>query len=312
MQTSQTADGQKPGAEETLVVRTMRLETGEVIKTMRVPWTRQDTDWPVNAEGYVESVKEGGAQWVLKMDPFAGGGRIVGRVESSCAPNSTFVTEEEQMITTCDPGGGGKLIAMSTAGGPWLWESRTASNTMWPLLVAAPNGSRLARETLVLKRPDKRYKHLVGADDLRGQMVRVMDVADRKVKLEAPVSRVLDGDEKWPSRCRGGAWRFLATARSRFLNYLSRPDSLVRISCIPRTDTLAPILPLQHSRRTSMNQTRALKIVLALVGILFLATIYPMVIMMRQEPALSMMLSLYATLGVFCFWQSAYRQSTAV
>jgi hypothetical protein len=48
-----------------------------------------------------------------------------------------------------------------------------------------------------------------------------------------------------------------------------------------------------------MNQTRALKIVLALVGILFLATIYPMVIMMRQEPALSMMLSLYATLGVF-------------
>lgn len=48
-----------------------------------------------------------------------------------------------------------------------------------------------------------------------------------------------------------------------------------------------------------MNRTRGLKIVLALVGILFLATIYPMVMMMRQEPALSMMLSLYATLGVF-------------
>jgi hypothetical protein len=193
VQASQTADGQKPGAAETLVVRTMRLETGEVIKTMRVPWTRQDTDWPVNAEGYVESVKEGGAQWALKLDPFAGGNRIVGRVESSCAPNSTFMTEEEQMITTCDPGGGGKLIAMSTAGGPWLWEARTASNTMWPLLVVAPDGSRLARETLVLKRPDKRYKHLVGADDLRGQMVRVMDAADGKVKLEAPVSPVLDG-----------------------------------------------------------------------------------------------------------------------
>ncbi len=193
VQASQMADGQKSGPEETLVVRTMRLETGEVMKTLRVPWTRQDTDWPVNAEGYVESVKEGGAQWALSMNRFAGGNRIVGRVESSCAPNSTFVTEEEQLITTCDPGGGGKLIAMSTAGGPWLWEATTAANTMWPLLDAALDGSRLARETLVLKRPVKRYKHLVGADDLRGQMVRVIDTADGKVKLEAPLSPVLDG-----------------------------------------------------------------------------------------------------------------------
>jgi Family of unknown function (DUF6632) len=43
----------------------------------------------------------------------------------------------------------------------------------------------------------------------------------------------------------------------------------------------------------------ALKIVLALVGVLFLALAYPMFVFVRQEPALSMMLSLYATLGVF-------------
>jgi hypothetical protein len=42
-----------------------------------------------------------------------------------------------------------------------------------------------------------------------------------------------------------------------------------------------------------------LKIVLALVGLLFLALAYPLAIFMRQEPALSMMLSLYVTLGVF-------------
>ncbi len=48
-----------------------------------------------------------------------------------------------------------------------------------------------------------------------------------------------------------------------------------------------------------MSRGRALKIVLGLVGVLFLAMILPMVMMMRQEPALSMMLSLYATLGVF-------------
>lgn len=48
-----------------------------------------------------------------------------------------------------------------------------------------------------------------------------------------------------------------------------------------------------------MNRELALKIVLALVGVLFLALVYPMVMFVRQEPALSMMLSLYVTLGIF-------------
>jgi hypothetical protein len=48
-----------------------------------------------------------------------------------------------------------------------------------------------------------------------------------------------------------------------------------------------------------MNRERALKIVLALVGLLFLAFGYPMVMFMRQDPALAMMASLYVTLGAF-------------
>ncbi len=48
-----------------------------------------------------------------------------------------------------------------------------------------------------------------------------------------------------------------------------------------------------------MKPQFALKIVLALVGILFLALSYPMIVFMRQAPALSMMFSLYVTLGVF-------------
>src|SRR5277367_4990509 len=44
---------------------------------------------------------------------------------------------------------------------------------------------------------------------------------------------------------------------------------------------------------------RVVKIVLGVVGALFLATAYPMVVFVRQEPALSMMFSLYVTLGVF-------------
>src|SRR6185312_2366473 len=48
-----------------------------------------------------------------------------------------------------------------------------------------------------------------------------------------------------------------------------------------------------------MNREMALKIVLAFVGLLFLASAYPLTVFVRQEPALSMMFSIYVTLGVF-------------
>ena len=48
-----------------------------------------------------------------------------------------------------------------------------------------------------------------------------------------------------------------------------------------------------------MWQERALKVVLVLVGLVFLALVYPLAIFLRQEPALAMMLSVYVTLGIF-------------
>jgi hypothetical protein len=48
-----------------------------------------------------------------------------------------------------------------------------------------------------------------------------------------------------------------------------------------------------------MRRERALKIVLVVVGLLFTATVYPLVLFVKQEPALSMMMSLYVTLGIF-------------
>jgi hypothetical protein len=48
-----------------------------------------------------------------------------------------------------------------------------------------------------------------------------------------------------------------------------------------------------------MNREKALKIVLGFVGTLFLALTYPLIVFVRQEPSLSMMFSVYVTLGVF-------------
>jgi hypothetical protein len=48
-----------------------------------------------------------------------------------------------------------------------------------------------------------------------------------------------------------------------------------------------------------MRRERALKIVLVVLGLLFCAGGYPLVLMAKEEPALAMMMSLYVTLGIF-------------
>ena|SRR6266849_334248 len=48
-----------------------------------------------------------------------------------------------------------------------------------------------------------------------------------------------------------------------------------------------------------MRGERALKVVLVVVGSLFVAAVYPLLLFVKQEPALAMMLSLYVTLGIF-------------
>jgi hypothetical protein len=64
---------------------------------------------------------------------------------------------------------------------------------MLPLLVTAQNGSRMAREILVLKQIAKHYRHVIGAKEVIGQKVTVTNTADGKIMLEAPLTPMLDG-----------------------------------------------------------------------------------------------------------------------
>jgi len=48
-----------------------------------------------------------------------------------------------------------------------------------------------------------------------------------------------------------------------------------------------------------MKRERALRVLLVVVGLLFCAGVYPLILMVKKDPALAMMMSLYATLGVF-------------
>jgi hypothetical protein len=48
-----------------------------------------------------------------------------------------------------------------------------------------------------------------------------------------------------------------------------------------------------------MHREQALRVVLVVVGFLFCAGVYPLILMVKQDPALAMMMSLYITLGIF-------------
>ncbi|HUA16786.1 MAG TPA: DUF6632 domain-containing protein [Verrucomicrobiae bacterium] len=48
-----------------------------------------------------------------------------------------------------------------------------------------------------------------------------------------------------------------------------------------------------------MNRERALKVVLVVVGLFFTAGVIPLTMFFSREPAVSMLMSIYVTLGIF-------------
>jgi len=189
---SMVVDGQQSPKESDsvqtdLVVRILRRASGQVMLVSR---TRSTVHLPINADGYLESLRGNGPQWLLNLDYFSGGSRIVGRVDSACSPAFEFVSERVVLVTACAAGGGRKLVALDT-GGRRLWEDLTSAMEAWPLIVRSPDGSRLAQETLaVTHEVDARSP--LAAEDVKGQLVRVFDAASGKVALEAPASPALD------------------------------------------------------------------------------------------------------------------------
>jgi len=188
-------NGKQAEAKSVLTIRTVRRETGEVVLTTKAPWTSQTSDWPMNSQGYVERLHEKkGMHWRLNVVPYGGNkGWALGEADSTCPPQYSFVTDTVLLISRCDPQEGWRLKASKTVGLATLWETTIGSNTMWPLVVTARNGLRVARETLVLKRSAEKYTDGVRIDDVQGQMVRVFDAETGKVVMEATVAPIYDG-----------------------------------------------------------------------------------------------------------------------
>ncbi len=186
-QASVTVDGQQTDAPD-LVLRILRRSSGQVMLVSRV---RSTVHLPINADGYLESLRANGQQWMLNLNHFSGGTTMVARLSSTCSPNFDFISQRELLATTCTSSEGWhKLVAMSIDGRR-LWEAPSSPQAIWPLLVMAPNGLRLARETLAVNHAITAYSPL-DAEDIKGQLVRVFDAATGKVALETSASPPLD------------------------------------------------------------------------------------------------------------------------
>lgn len=183
-----TLDDEPSNARSDIVLRILRRGTGQVMLVSR---TRLTVHLPINSEGYVETLRGKGHEWILNMNSFKGGNRIIGRLDSTCAPSVEFISNPEVLVTTCNPDSSRWMVAMSTDG-KRLWNAAKPATQIWPRLIMAPNGLRLARETLVATREINTYTPL-SFTDVKEQLVEVYDASTGKVELTAPASPILDG-----------------------------------------------------------------------------------------------------------------------
>jgi hypothetical protein len=192
-QTGQNSSGSKPSGGDDPeqprdhVVRILHLDSGQVMLVTRLHST---IHLPINSGGYLESLRGKGDEWMLNLHLFTGGSRLMGSVNSACAPTSEFLSQQQVLVTACGGSGEQKLIAVSTEG-KILWDDLNREAEIWPALTRSSNGLRLAQETLAVTRPVNAYDPL-DADEVKAQLVRVFDAASGEQVFESPASPIFD------------------------------------------------------------------------------------------------------------------------
>ena len=185
---SATSDEQQTDyAPPKFVVRIMRRNDGKVMFVSRA---RGVVHLPISSVGYVENLRGPADDWVLNMNYFKGGSHMLGSVASTCAPNNAFITDQLILATGCDSSEGIKLIGITTEGRV-LWDDLNPPTAVWPVQFQSANGLRIGFETLSVTHRVGPYSPLDN-DDIKGQLVRILDSATGEIVFEAPASPVLD------------------------------------------------------------------------------------------------------------------------
>jgi hypothetical protein len=186
----------KPARQNLVRILSMDTRTVQLFSHVTAP-----VHLPVDRDGYFEPLRGRGLNWMITHQDFHSGSSNLMQVESACMPNLDTVAPGVLLVSVCLPSGARKLIALPTTPGSLkkpIWEQVQPANRVWPRMVTAPgtgNGTgvyRIARSTLETAHPVDAMSPL-DAEDIRGQTVQVLDLADGRVRLAVPATPVLDG-----------------------------------------------------------------------------------------------------------------------
>ena len=181
------SDDAKPDSEPDLILRILRRDSGKV---MLISHVKSAVHLPINADGFLETLRGSGKAWLVNLNHFDGGSTILGSVDSFCSPMLDFVSPRVFLASTCQSDGDPRVVAMTTEG-KHLWQNSGSGSMVWPVLVTGGEGLRIARETLTVNHGVNAFAPL-GTDDIKGQDVQVFDAATGKVVLRAQASPVFD------------------------------------------------------------------------------------------------------------------------
>jgi hypothetical protein len=179
--------GQNVASSTDLRLRILRRDSGQVVLTSRI---RSTIRLPINNEGYLESLRMNATQWMVALHLFAGSSRMLGRVETACAPQLEFLTPRIVLATGCTASGNARLTALETDG-KRLWEAVDSDRALWPLVTPAAQGSRFLRQTLVASHAVS-ARSPVDTADLKGQLTLALDAVDGQMTLAAVAKPIYD------------------------------------------------------------------------------------------------------------------------
>lgn len=132
---------------------------------------------------------------MIAYEYFSGQMRHLGWVQSTCDPPLEVPAPDIVIASGCLAAGERQLNLLMQGHEKdqgRLWSTTIPSNQVWPQLRYSDNGLRLVRATLTVNHPVGIYNPL-DADDIRGQMVQVFDMATGRPAITVPASPVLDG-----------------------------------------------------------------------------------------------------------------------
>ena len=119
------------------------------------------------------------------------------------------------------------------------------------------------------------------------------------IKLAKQVFLCANGITRIGGRSKELSFALLAACHSGNLALISQDDE---VAICHEADSLSQFQGLFHYKELlegTMWRERALKIALVVVGLIFCGLAYPMIMFVKQAPALAMSFSVYVTLGIF-------------